>query len=251
MAGHSKWANIKHKKARVDAKRGKLWSKCSRAIIVAAKEGGPDPAANLNLRYAIDEAKAANMPKDTIQRAIDKGAGTGDDAVVYEHVRYEGYGPGGVAIMCDALTDNRTRTAPEMREIFSKHAGNLANTGAVSYMFESKGIIVIEGANATEELLMESAVEAGAEDVVLEDGAWTVTTSPEDFLTVKEAIEGANISIDSAEVTMLPTMTTTIAGDDVKKVLAILDKLEDHDDVQKVYTNLDASAEDLAAATAG
>ena len=249
MAGHSKWANIKHKKARVDAKRGKAWSKCSRAIIVAAKEGGGDPAANLTLRYAIEEAKAANMPKDTIQRAIDKGAGTGDDAVTYEHVRYEGYGPGGVAIIADALTDNRNRTAPEMREVFSKHAGNLAQSGAVSYMFESKGVITIEEPNATEELLMETAVEAGAEDVVLEEGTWTVTTAPEDFLAVKEAVESANISIDSAEVTMLPTTTTTATGADVRKVLAILDKLEDHDDVQKVYTNLDASAEDLAAAT--
>lgn len=249
MAGHSKWANIKHKKARVDAKRGKLWSKCSRAIIVAAKEGGGDPAANLALRYAIEEAKAANMPKDTIQRAVDKGAGTGDDAVQYEHVRYEGYGPGGVAIMADCLTDNRNRTAPEMREIFSKHAGNLANSGAVAYMFESRGVITIEEPNATEELLMETAVEAGAQDIALEEGSWTVTTNPEDFIAVKEAVEAASISIESAEITMLPNTTTTIAGADVGKVLTILDKLEDHDDVQKVYTNLDASAEDLAAAT--
>jgi YebC/PmpR family DNA-binding regulatory protein len=251
MAGHSKWANIKHKKARVDKARGKLWSKCSRAIIVAAKEGGPDPAANLTLRYAIDEAKAANMPKDTIQRAIDRGAGTGDDAVVYEHIRYEGYGPGGVAIMCDTLTDNRNRTAPEMREIFSKHNGNLAASGAVAYLFEPKGVITVEEANATEELLMETAVEAGAEDIALEDGTWSITTSPDDFLAVKEAVEAANIPIDSAELTMIPASTTTITGGDVAKVLRILEKLDDHDDVQKVYTNLDASAEDLAAAEAG
>ena len=249
MAGHSKWANIKHKKARVDKLRGKLWSKCSRAIIVAAKEGGPDPTANLSLRYAIDEAKAANMPKDTIQRAIDRGAGTGDDAVVYEHIRYEGYGPGGVAIMCDVLTENRTRTAPEMREIFSKHAGNLATAGAVAYLFEARGVITIEGPNATEEMLMETAVEAGAEDIALEDDVWTVTTPPDAFLGVKEAIEAASITIDGAELTMVPTTTTTIAGDDVAKVLRILEKLDDHDDVQKVYTNLDASAEDLAAAS--
>jgi YebC/PmpR family DNA-binding regulatory protein len=248
MAGHSKWANIKHKKARVDQARGKLWSKCSRAIIVAAKDGGPDPESNLALRYAVEEAKAANMPKDTIKRAIEKGAGTGSDAVEYEAVRYEGYGPSGVAVMVDVLTDNRNRTAPEMREIFSKSGGNLGASGSVAYMFEAKGVVTIEEANATEELLMEIALEAGAEDISLEDGSWTVTTAPEDFLAVKQAIDEANVSVDSAELTMEPNMTATVAGADVGKVVRLLEKLDDHDDVQKVYTNLDASEEDLAAA---
>ena len=251
MAGHSKWANIKHKKARVDAKRGKLWSKCSRAIMVAAKEGGPDPNANLNLRYAVDEAKAANMPKDTIQRAIDKGAGTGDDAVEFVAVRYEGYGPSGVAIMVDALTDNRNRTAPEMREIFTKAGGSLGATNSVAYLFEPKGLITVEEANATEEMLMEIAAEAGAEDVSLEDGTWTITTPPEALGDVKDALDAAQVSTESVERTMLPTNDAEVTGDDVSKVLKILDQLEDHDDVQKVYTNFNASEEDLARAGGG
>ena len=249
MAGHSKWANIKHKKARVDAQRGKVWTKCSRAIMVAARMGGPDPASNLSLRYAIDEARAANMPKDTIQRAIDKGAGTGDDAVNFESIRYEGYGPSGVAIMVDVLTDNRARTAPEMREIFSRGGGNLGTTGSVGYMFEARGVITIDAAKTTEDQIMNLAIEAGALDCTLEDDTWTIVTSPTDFITVKDAIDNAGLEATSAELTMEPTVMAGAAGDDVAKILRLLERLEDHDDVQKVYTNMDASDADLAAAS--
>lgn len=247
MAGHSKWANIKHKKAKVDAKRGKVWTKCSRAIIVAAR-GGPDPEMNLALRYAVEEAKAANMPKDTIARAIARGSGTGDEAVEYEEIRYEGYGPSGVAIIADVLTDNRTRTAPEMRLIFGKHGGNLGASGCVAYNFESKGIIIIDEQTITEDRLMELALEAGAEDVTLDDGSWTVTTDPTQYLTVKESLEKAGVEMSSSELTMIPNTTTMVTGDDVASVIKLIDALEDHDDVQKVYTNLDASPEELAAA---
>lgn len=249
MAGHSKWANIKHKKARVDAQRGKVWTKCSRAIMVAARTGGPDPASNLSLRYAIDEARAANMPKDTIQRAIDKGAGTGDDAVNFEAIRYEGYGPSGVAIMVDVLTDNRARTAPEMREIFSRGGGNLGTSGSVGYMFEARGVITIDAAKTTEDQIMTLAIEAGALDCTLEEDAWTIVTSPTDFIAVKDAIDSAGLEATSAELTMEPTVMAGAAGDDVAKILRLLERLEDHDDVQKVYTNMDASDADLAAAS--
>mgnify|MGYP001139951889 CR=1 FL=1 len=248
MAGHSKWANIKHKKAREDAKRGKVWSKCSKAIMVAAKHGGPDPDANLSLRYAIEEAKAANMPKDNIERAIAKGAGLTGEGDDYEEVRYEGYGPAGVAVIVDCLTNNRQRTAPDVRSMFSKAGGNLGTSNSVAFMFESKGLIVLDEDQATEERLMELALEAGAEDVALEDGSWSITTAPEDFITVKEAIDDAGIETSSAELTMIPTNDAVVAGEDVAKVLRLIDTLEDHDDVQKVYTNMDASAEDLAAA---
>jgi YebC/PmpR family DNA-binding regulatory protein len=239
MAGHSKWANIKHRKARVDAARGKLWSKCSRAIIVAAKEGGPDPAANLALRYAVEEAKAANMPKDTIERAIKKGAGElGGQS--YEHVRYEGYGPGGVAVIADCLTDNRNRTAPEMRTIFGKHDGNLGASGCVAYMFEPRGLITIDAANAPgEDRLMELALEAGADDVELDDGVWTIATAPTELLHVKESLEKAGLKLGSSEQTMLPQNTVTVTGRDAEKVLALMEALDDHDDVQKVYANFD------------
>jgi YebC/PmpR family DNA-binding regulatory protein len=248
MAGHSKWANIKHKKARQDAKRGKAWSKASKAIMVAAKHGGPDPDANLQLRYAIEEAKAVNMPKDNIQRAIEKGAGLGNDGADFEAVRYEGYGPAGVAVIVDCLTDNRNRTAPDVRSIFTKAGGNLGTSNSVAFMFEAKGLITIEADRATEEQLMEIGLEAGAEDVSEEDDTWSITTSVEDYIAVKEAIDAAGIETSSAELTMIPTNDAVISGEDVAKVLRLIDTLEDHDDVQKVYTNMDASAEDLAAA---
>lgn len=239
MAGHSKWANIKHRKAKVDAKRGKAWSKCARAIIVAAKEGGGDPASNLSLRYAVEEAKAANMPKDTIERAIKKGAGE-LEGETYEHVRYEGYGPSGVAIIADCLTDNRNRTAPEMRTVFSKYGGNLGATGCVAYMFEPRGLITLDAEGAPgEDKMMEIALEAGAEDVELDEGVWTITTSPTELLTVKEALEGAGLTLASSELTMLPANTVAVSGADAEKVLALMDALEDNDDVQKVYANFD------------
>jgi YebC/PmpR family DNA-binding regulatory protein len=239
MAGHSKWANIKHRKARQDAVKGKTWSKCSRAIIVAAKNGGGDPDTNLTLRYAIDEAKAANMPKDTIEKAIKKGSGELDDGESYDEVRYEGYGPGGVAVIVDCLTDKVTRTAPEMRKFFEKSGGNLGKPGAVAFGFVSKGVIIIEASKISEEQLMEMALEAGAEDVADSGGAWEVTCEVADFMAVRQAIEGAGIEPDSAEITMIPSNTVACDAALATKVLRLLDELEEHDDVQKVYSNAD------------
>ena len=246
MAGHSKWANIKHKKARNDAARGKEWSKRSRAIIVAAKEGGSDPEKNLALRYAIEEAKACNMPKDTIERAAKKGAGE-LGGQTYESIRYEGYGAAGVAVIVDALTDNRNRTAPEMRTIFGKFSGNLGATGCVSYLFDQRGVITIEHDKIPgEDALMELALEAGAEDVRLEDGLWSLTCDPAQFLDLKTAIDAADIECISAQITMIPQNTIEVAGNDAGKILRLMDALEDHDDVQKVYSNFDISEEELA-----
>jgi YebC/PmpR family DNA-binding regulatory protein len=246
MAGHSKWANIKHRKARQDARRGKLWSKCSKAIIVAAKHGGPDPDSNLTLRYAIDDAKAANMPKDTIEKAIRKGAGASGDSENYEEVRYEGYGPGGVAIIVDCLTDKVTRTAPDLRMIFEKHNGNLAKHGAVAFGFNTKGMIAIESSKVSEERLMEIALEAGAEDVIDAGGAWEVRCEPTDFQQLREAIVAAGIVPDTAEITMIPL--TTVACDEglAEKVMRLVDALDEHDDVQKVYYNADIPDEVVA-----
>ena len=248
MAGHSAWSNIKHRKAKVDAARGKHWTKCSRAIMVAARLGGPDPDANVGLRFAIDEARSYNMPKDTIQRAIDKGAGTGPDAAVFEPIRYEGYGPSGVAVMVDALTDNRARTAPEMREIFSRAGGNLGTTGSVAFMFEARGVITLDKKAATEDKLMELALDAGASDIEADGDSWIVTTPPTELIAVRSALEKAGLTIASSEQTMHPTVTAKVEGDDVAKVLKLLNKLEDNDDVQKVYCNFEASEADLAKA---
>ncbi len=248
MAGHSKWANIKHKKGREDAKRGKIWSKCSKAIMVAAKNGGPDTDTNLALRYAVDEAKSANMPKDNIKRAIEKGAGLSSGGADYVDVRYEGYGPCGVAVIVDCLTDNRNRTAGDVRMIFSKSGGNLGTANSVAFMFEMRGILSVEAGKATEDQLMELALEAGADDVAEEEGGFTVTTSVESYLDVKGAIEEAGIELADSELTMVPSNDAEVAGDDVSKILRLIDALEDHDDVQKVYTNMSASEEDLAAA---
>ncbi|MEM9884056.1 MAG: YebC/PmpR family DNA-binding transcriptional regulator [Planctomycetota bacterium] len=236
MAGHSKWANIKHRKGRQDAKRSKEWSKCSRAIIVAAKNGGGDPAMNLTLRYAIDDAKAANMPKDTIQKAIDKGAGGGEGAD-YEELRYEGYGPGGVAVMLDLLTDNRNRTASEVRHLFEKYHGNLGGSGCVAYMFEQKGELYLEKEKASEDRLMEIALEAGAEDIEDQDEAWRIVTAPSDYRAVRDALEAAGLEPDSAELAMIPDNTVALSGGDAEKLLRFTDALEDQDDVQKLHHN--------------
>ncbi|MFA9479078.1 YebC/PmpR family DNA-binding transcriptional regulator [Phycisphaerales bacterium AB-hyl4] len=248
MAGHSKWANIKHKKARQDAKKGKMWSKCSRAIIVAAKAGGPDPAANLTLRYAIDEAKAANMPKDTIENAIKKGSGAAGGAD-YERVVYEGYGPGGVAVMLDILTDNRNRTAPEVRKLFEKCGGNLGASGCVSYLFQPKGEVFVTktGPGTEEEAVMEAALEAGAEDVADAGESWQVLSEPNDCLAVREALEAAGMTVESAHVTMVPDNTINVTGRDAEKLLTLIDGLEDHDDVQKVYANFEIPDDQMAA----
>lgn len=250
MAGHSKWANIKHRKARQDAKRSKIWSKCARAIIVAAKNGGGDPAANLTLRYAIDEAKAENMPKDTITNAIKKGSGEGQTET-YEEILYEGYGPNGVAVLLDILTDNRNRTAGEIRKIFERAGGNLGTSGCVAYIFSSKGQIFIDKANVDEEKIMEIALEAGAEDVSDEGEAWLVTCEPSSFLPVREAIEAAGIEIASAELTKVPSNTVACTGRAAEKVYNLMDNLEDHDDVQKAYANFDIDDEELAKIEAG
>ncbi|MCB9845440.1 MAG: YebC/PmpR family DNA-binding transcriptional regulator [Phycisphaeraceae bacterium] len=239
MAGHSKWANIKHRKAAVDKKRGKIWSKCSRAIMAAARAGGGDPVSNLALRYAIDEARYANMPKDTIQRAIDKGAGSAGGES-FESITYEGYGPSGVAVIVDGLTDNRTRTASEVRSIFSKHGGNLGTTGCVGFMFETRGQIAVPASGVDADAIMERAIEAGAEDVQppdSEDGFWTILTEPTSFAAVKEALEASGLTIEQAEIAKIPGNTVALAGDDARKLLNLVDALEDNDDVQKVYTN--------------
>jgi YebC/PmpR family DNA-binding regulatory protein len=246
MAGHSKWANIKHRKARQDAAKGKAWSKCSRAIIVAAKNGGGDPDANLTLRYAIEEAKAVNMPKDTIAKAIKKGTGEGEDAARYEEIRYEGYGAGGVAVIVDCLTDNVNRTAPEMRKIFEKVGGNLGKPGAVSFGFSQKGLIAIDESAVDEDRIMEIALEAGAEDVVLTGGSWEITCDPTDFIAVKEAIEAAELEMQSAQITMIPSTMVECDGATAEKVMRLVELFEDHDDVQKVYTNADIPDEVMA-----
>jgi len=246
MAGHSKWANIKHRKARQDAVKGKQWSKCSRAIIVAAKNGGGDPATNLALRYAIDEAKAVNMPKDTIEKAIKKGSGEDASAASYEEIRYEGYGPSGVAVIVDCLTDNVNRTAPEMRKIFEKHGGNLGKPGAVSFGFNARGVILIEASKISEERIMEVALEAGAEDIVEAGGAWEVTCEPSMLMQVKDTITEAGIETDSAELTMIPLNTIACDEETAAKVMRLVDAFEDHDDVQKVYHNAEIDDEVMA-----
>jgi len=242
MAGHSKWANIKHKKAANDKKRGKIWTKLIREVTVAAKEGGGDPDANPRLRLAIDKATGANMPKDTIKRAVERGAG-GADGDNFDEIRYEGYGPGGVAVIVDCMTDNRNRTASEVRHAFSKHGGNLGTDGSVAYMFSKQGIISF-APGANEEAIMEAALEAGAEDVMgNDDGSVDVLTTPEAFTAVKEAIEAAGMAPDNAEVTFSATTTAELDLETTEKLLRMVDTLEDLDDVQEVYSNAEISEE--------
>ncbi|MEM0983259.1 MAG: YebC/PmpR family DNA-binding transcriptional regulator [Planctomycetota bacterium] len=239
MAGHSKWANIRHRKGRVDAARAKTWSKISRAIIAAARAGGGDPATNLSLRYAIEEAKSENMPKDTINRAVDKGAGAGQGED-YENVTYEGYGPGGVAVLVEALTDNRTRTAGDVRYIFGKNGGNIGTPGSVAFMFQTKGRIFIESGKVDEDQLMELALEAGAEDVELpedEGDAFTVVTEATEFIAVKTALEEAGIEMADSGITKIPDNEAELSSDDATKLLKLVDALDDNDDVQKVHHN--------------
>jgi YebC/PmpR family DNA-binding regulatory protein len=243
MAGHSKWANIKHRKARQDAVKGKAWSKCSRAIMVAVKNGGPDPEVNLTLRYAIVDAKAVNMAKDTIEKAIKKASGEGDEGVRFEEVRYEGYGPNGIAIIVDVLTDNVNRTAPEMRKLFEKGNGNLAKPGAVAFGFTSTGVILLEDGETSEEQLMEVALDAGASDITQSEGGWEVTCEPQDFLTLRQALEAAEINMMSAEVTMVPANLVACDVTVGAKMLHFIDALEEHEDVQNVYTNADIPEE--------
>lgn len=237
MAGHSKWANIKHRKAAQDAKRGKVFTKIIRELVVAAKAGGPNPEDNPSLRAVIDKALGANMKRDTIDKAVARGAGTNEEDN-YESVSYEGYGIGGIAVLVECLTDNRNRTVADVRHAFTKRGGNLGTDGSVAYLFNRIG--QISYASGDEEQFLELALEAGAEDVqALEDGSIEITTAFEDFLAVKEALIGAGFTPDHAEVTMLPSTTVALDKEGAEKVLALIDMLEDLDDVQNVYTNAD------------
>jgi YebC/PmpR family DNA-binding regulatory protein len=240
VSGHSKWSTIKHKKGAADAKRGQLFTKLTRAIIVAAKEGGGDPAANLSLQNAIEKARSYSMPKDTIERAIAKGAGTDSDAAQFETVLYEGYGPSGVAVIVEALTDNRNRTAGEVRHLFAKNDGNLGTSGAVAWLFERRGVVLVAADGADEDELTLAAAEGGADDVALDGSSFQVVSAPEELASVREAIEGAGFAIESAELTMIPKTTVQVEDEgDAKKVLRLVDQLEDNDDVQEVYANFD------------
>ncbi|PWG61144.1 YebC/PmpR family DNA-binding transcriptional regulator [Sediminicurvatus halobius] len=241
MAGHSKWANIQHRKKAQDAKRGKIFTKMIREITVAARQGGDDPDANPRLRLAIDRALAVNMPKDKIERAAARGAGT-DDGAAYEEARFEGYGPGGVAIMVDCMTDNRNRTVSEVRHAFSKHGGNLGTDGCVAFLFQQRGVLLFPP-GTDEDALMEAALEAGAEDVVSnDDGSFEVLTAPEAFTAAREALTAAGLEPADAEVTMRPETTVAVGEDEGAKTLRLIERLEDLDDVQHVYTNADVQA---------
>ena len=240
MSGHSKWSSIKHKKGAADAKRGKLFSKLSRAIIVAAKEGGGDPSGNLALQNAIEKAKSYSMPKDNIDRAIAKGAGTDADAAAFETVVYEGYGPGGVAVIVEVLTDNRNRTASDVRHTFAMNDGNLGGSGAVSWLFERRGVVIVDAEGVDEDELTLAAAEGGAEDVELDGSSYQVTCAPEQLAAVREAVEAAGFSVDAAELTMVTKTTVEVADEnEAKKILRLIDQLEDNDDVQDVYANFD------------
>ncbi len=238
MAGHSKWANIKHKKGKEDARRGKVFTKLIKEITVAARMGGGDPSANPRLRSAIMAAKAENMPKDNLERAIKKGTGE-MEGVNYEEMTYEGYGPGGAAIIVESLTDNKNRAIADIRHIFTKYGGNIGSTGCVSWMFDKKGLIVVSKKSATEEQLMEIAIDAGAEDVKDEGDDFEVLTAPEDFEAVKEALDNAKITCSSAEVTLIPQNYSRIEGADAERMIKMMDALDDCDDVQNVHTNAD------------
>jgi YebC/PmpR family DNA-binding regulatory protein len=236
MAGHSHWANIAHKKGRIDAKRGKLFGKLSRAIIVAARNGGGDPDMNLALRYAIDKAKKNSMPKDNIERAVQKGCGE-SDGEDFQELSYEGYGPAGVAIICDALTENRNRTAGEVRKTFEVYGGNLGNSGCVAYLFDLKGYITVPAGETDEETLFELAVEAGAEDVREAGDSFEVITPVDQFQQVADALAAKEIETDVSEVTRLPQTNVELDEGDARKVIKLLEALEDNEDVQSVTTN--------------
>ena len=243
MAGHSHWAGIKHKKAANDAKRGKVWSKLARVLIVAAKGGGGDPSQNLALRYAIDKAKAANMPKDTIEKAIKKGTGELGSAN-FEEVLYEGYGPAGVAIMVEALTDNRNRTAPEIKKIFEKRSGSLGTSGCVNWMFSKKGLVTIDTSQINEDKLLEIALSIGADDVQTVAKVFEITCEPSAYEGLKNTLQENEIPTEVAEVSMVPQNTVPIEDvETARKIIALMEDFEDHDDVQNVYANFDISDE--------
>lgn len=244
MSGHSKWANIKHKKGKADALRGKITTKISREITIAVRMGGADPTGNMKLKLALTKAKANNIPKDNIQRAIQKGAGA-LEGQSFEEITYEGYGPAGVAMMVSCLTDNRNRTAADVRHVFSKHGGNLGATGCVGYMFQQKGIFVVSKESGVEEDdLMILALEAGAEDIKNEEDGYEIVTAPEAFDDVEKALADAGIEVEMAEITMIPDTMAELSAEDAEKVQKMLDVLEDLDDVQDVYHNADLPDDD-------
>ena len=245
MAGHSHWAGIKHKKALIDAKRGKVWSKMAKAIIVAAKMGGGDPSQNLRLRYAIDDAKSVSVPKDNITRAIKKGTGELAGGNL-EEVIYEGYGPSGVAVLCEVLTDNRNRTAPEIRKVFEIAGGKLGSTGCVAWMFDSKGLFLIAADKTDEDTLMELALEAGADDVAAVGDKFEIICDPNAFQTLSKALEDAEITPEFKEITRIPQNTVDLDASTAEKVLKLMERLDDHDDVQNVSANFNIPEDIMA-----
>jgi YebC/PmpR family DNA-binding regulatory protein len=243
VSGHSKWSTIKRKKGAADAKRGALFGKLSKVITVAAREGGGDPEMNSALGLAIQKAKEANMPNDNIQRAIDKGTGAGADAEAIERITYEGYAPGGVAVLVEALTDNRNRTASDVRYIFSKNGGKLGTSGSVAYLFERKGVILVPKESIDEDELIELALEAGAEDVEPMESDYRVLTAPEDFVTVRESLREAEIAFENAMLTMQPQNSVDLDAATARQTLRLIDTLEENDDIQEVHANFDISEE--------
>lgn len=249
MSGHSKWASIKHKKAKVDAQRGRVFTKLIREMTVAARVGGGDPVGNPRLRTAIQAAKAVNMPADNIERAIKKGTGE-LEGVTYEEITYEGYGPGGVAVLVEVVTDNKNRTVGEIRKIFSRHGGNLGESGCVAFLFEKKGCIHVDAGKVDEDKLMTIALDAGADDLQREESLFAVTASPKDFEKVRDKIVKSGIQPLTAEITKLPKSTVRLEGKHAEQMLRLMEELEEHDDVQHVYANFDIPEETMAALTA-
>lgn len=246
MSGHSHWATIKHKKAAVDAKRGRLWSKVARMIIVAARNGGGDPSANLTLRYAIDKARSVNMPRDTIEKAIKRGTGEIEGAT-FESIQYEGYGPSGVAIVAEVLTDNRNRTGPEVKRIFEKHGGSLGTPGCVSWMFNKKGLITVLTSSIDEDDLMELALSAGADDLQNTGEVYEITCDPSAYDELKKALEEKEIPTQTAEISMVPqTMVPITDPETARKIINLMEAVEEHDDVQNTYANFDIPEETMA-----
>jgi YebC/PmpR family DNA-binding regulatory protein len=251
LSGHSKWSSIKHKKGAADAKRGDLFSKLSKAIIVAARDGGPDPTANLALQNAIEKARSYSMPKDNIERAIARGSGADADSSAFETVVYEGYGPSGIALIVEALTDNRNRTASEVRHVLSKHDGNLAGSGSVMWLFERRGLVLVAADSVDEDELLLAAAEGGADDVSLDGSTFQVTSAPEALREVREAVEQAGFTVESAELTMVPKTTVEVANEAAaRKILRLMDALEESDDVQDVFANFDIPESVLEAVAA-
>jgi YebC/PmpR family DNA-binding regulatory protein len=248
LSGHSKWSSIKHKKGAADAKRGQLFSKLSKAIIVAAKHGGGDPTNNLALQNAIEKAKSYSMPRDNIDRAIAKGSGADADADAFESITYEGYGPEGVAVIVEALTDNKNRTAADVRHLFAKHGGNLGTDGSVSWQFDRRGVVVVPAEGVDEDELFMAAADGGADDIELDGSVFQITSAPEQFAAVRAAVEGAGFTVESAELMLVPK--TTIAVDDetkARQVMRLVDALEENEDVQDVYANFDIPEQVLEA----